>query len=216
MQTDQDQDELVTLLQNNRLLRRTYRQMNEELQALSSILQQKLQRSPPSGAGCLQSALPAFWLLQNEDHLYTLEEIQSLQRSNAKLHQLNATLAQMQMTAFKKLLDITQPERRPEKQTQTRSEAPGVGREAALRSLKEDLQKELQQLRMETGAAQKAERLARSRRNCLRVCVHVTELHNSHRRQLLEQVRENRDLELQVRMLEEELQHRRSVTPPAL
>lgn len=212
MLTDQDQEEFITLLQNNRLLRRTYRQMNEELQALSTILQQKLQKSTPSSHGCLRAALPTFWLVQNEDQLYTPEEIQSLQRSNAKLHQLNATLAQMQMTTFKKLVDITRPEKRPEKQTQTKSEPQNWKCETELQSLKEELQKELGQLRAETSVAKKEERLTLSRCNCLKICVRMTELHSNNWRHLLEQVRENQVLELQVRMLEEELQHRRSVT----
>lgn len=212
MSTNQDQQEFTSLLHNNRLLRRTYRQMNEELQALNSVLQQKLQKSTPSGNGCVASALPTFWLVQSEDHLHTPQEIQSLQRSNSKLQQLNATLAQMQMTTFKKLVDITRPEKRPEKQTQTKSES-SVKREAELQRLKEELQSQLERLKIETSIAKKEERLSLSRCNCLKICIRMTELHNSNRRRLLEQVRENQVLTLQVRMLEEELQHRRSVTP---
>lgn len=212
MLTNQDQEELSSLLQNNRLLRRTYRQMNEELTALNSILQQKLHKSTPRGNRCSALALPAFWLLQNEDDLHTPQEIRFLQSSNAKLHQLNTTLAQMQMTTFKKLVDVTRPEKRPEKQTQTKSESRNTKRETELQSLKEELQKELEQLRTETSAARKEQRLTLSRCNCLKICVRMTELHNNNRRRLLEQVRENQVLTLQVRMLEEELQHRRSVT----
>lgn len=212
MSTNQEQEEFDSLLQNNRLLRRTYRQMNQELQALNNILQQKLQKSTPTGKGCVRSALPTFSLVQNEDQVHTPDEIESLQRSNAKLHQLNAALAQFQMTTFKKLVDITRPEKRPEKQTQTRSEWQNTKRETELRSLKEELQKQLEQLQFETSVAKKEERLTLSRCNCLKICVRMTELHNNNRRRLLKQVRENQVLTLQVRMLEEELQHRRSVT----
>lgn len=211
MSTNQDQ-ELTTLLQDNRLLRRTYRQMNEELQALSSILQQKLQKSTPTGIVCLRLAPPTFSLVQNEAQLYSPQELHSLQRSNSKLHQLNATLAQFQMTMFKKLVDITRPEKRPEKQTQTKSEWQNGKHQTELQSSKEELQKELDQLKFEASIAKKEERLTLSRCSCLKICVRMTELHNNIRRRLLEQVRENQVLTLQVQVLEEELQHRRSVT----
>lgn len=211
---DEEQEEINSLLHNNRLLRRTYRQMNEELQALNGILQEKLQKSRAPGGG-LRSAPPTTSLVQNEEHLHSALEIQSLQRSNSYLHQLNATLAQFQMTTFKKLVDITRPEKRPEKQTQTRSQWPGSQRRAELQALKEELQKELQQLQLETGVAKKEERLSQSRCSCLNICIRMTELHNNNRRRLLEQVRENQLLTLQVRLLEEQLQQRRSVEAPA-
>ena len=215
MLTNQDQDAFDTLLQNNRLLRRTYRQMNEELQALNRILQQKLQKSPPGRRGCIGQPLPTFWLIQNDD-LPTPEEFQALQRCNSKLHHLNATLAQFQMTTFKKLLDVMRPEKRPEKQTQTRGEPQDQQRQVELQSLKEQLQKELEQLRSEASVAQKEERLTLSRCNCLKICVRMTELHNNNRRRLLQQVRDNQVLTQQVKMLEDELQRRRSVpTPPS-
>lgn len=211
MSLNEKQEEFNTLLQNNRLLRRTYRQMTEELQALNDILQQKLQKGTPSGYGRLSPALPSFWLVQNEAHLPTPEEIHSLQRSNSKLHQLNTTLAHMQLATFKKLLDIAQPEKRPEKQTQTRSELQTMKHHTELQRSKERLQQELEQLRVESSVAKKEERLSLSRCNCLKACIRRTELHNNNRRRLLQQVKENQVLRVQVQMLEEELQHRRSV-----
>lgn len=211
MSLNEDQEEFDSLVQNNRLLRRTYRQMNEELQALNDLLQEKMQKKTPSGFSRLRPALPTFWLAQNEAQLHTPEEIHSLQRSNSQLHQLNATLAQLQLAMFKKLVDITRPAKRPEKQTQTRSELQTMKHQTELQSLKEQLQKELEQLRFEADVAKKEERLSLSRCSCLKICIRMTELHNNNRRRLLEEVKENQVLRLQVQLLEEKLQHRRSV-----
>lgn len=210
MLENQDQDNVSALLQHNRLLRRTYRQMNDELQALDHILQQKQHKSVPTDNGWVSSVLPTFWLGQDEVHLSTSEELQFLQRSNTLLHQLNRTLAQFQMTMFKKLVDITKPEKRPEKQTQTK-EWQTMKRELELQQEKEELQNELDRLNFEMCIAKKTEFITQSRYNNLKVWVGLTERHNNRMRRLLEQVIENQVLLLEVRMLEEECQHRRSV-----
>lgn len=165
--------------------------MNEELQALHHILQQKQQRSVPTDHGWVRPMLPTSWLIQGEDHLHTSEELQSLQRSNAMLHQLNATLAQLQMTTFRKLVDITRPEKRPEKQTQTKSEWQNMKSEAELQEEEEELQKELDQLNFEMCLAKMMERISLSRYNSLKFCVKMMELHNKRMRRLLEQVMES-------------------------
>ncbi|XP_029694743.1 uncharacterized protein isoform X1 [Takifugu rubripes] len=211
MLENQDQENLSTLLQHNRLLRRTYRQMNDELQALDHILQQKQQRSVPTDNSWVSSLLPTFWLVQEEVHLFTPEELQYLQRSNNLLHQLNRTLAQFQMTMFKKLVDITKPEKRPEKQTQTKAEWQTMKRELELQQEKEELQNELDRLNFEMCVAKRTELITQSRYNSLRAWVRLTKCHNNRMRRLLEKVMENQVLLLQVRILEEEFQHRRSV-----
>ncbi|XP_029694744.1 uncharacterized protein isoform X2 [Takifugu rubripes] len=209
MLENQDQENLSTLLQHNRLLRRTYRQMNDELQALDHILQQKQQRSVPTDNSWVSSLLPTFWLVQEEVHLFTPEELQYLQRSNNLLHQLNRTLAQFQMTMFKKLVDITKPEKRPEKQTQTKAEWQTMKRELELQQEKEELQNELDRLNFEMCVAKRTELITQSRYNSLRAWVRLTKCHNNRMRRLLEKVMENQVLLLQVRILEEEFQHRR-------
>lgn len=185
--------------------------MNDELQALDHILQQKQHKSVPADDGWVSSLLPTFWLLQDEVHLFTPEELQYLQRSNTLLHQLNRTLAQFQMTMFKKLVDITKPEKRPEKQTQTKVEWQTMRRELELQQEKEELQNELDRLNFEMGVAKKTELITQSRYNSLKAWVSLTECHNKRMRRLLEKVMESQVLLLQVRMLEEEFQHRRSV-----
>lgn len=191
MSTNQDQEEFNTLVQHNRLLRRTYRKTNEELQALHHILQQKQQRSVPTDHGWVRPMLPNSWLIQGEDHLHTPEELQSLKRSNDMLHQLNATLAQLQMTTFKKLVDVTRPEKRPDKQTQTTGEWQNMKSEAELQQEEEELQKELDQLNFEMCLAKTMERISLSRYNSLNFCVKMMELHNKRMRRLLEQVMES-------------------------
>lgn len=185
--------------------------MNDELQALDHILQQKQHKSVPTDDGWVSSLLPTFWLLQDEVHLFTPEELQYLQRSNTLLHQLNRTLAQFQMTMFKKLVDITKPEKRPEKQTQTKVEWQTMRRELELQQEKEELQNELDRLNFEMCVAKKTELITQSRYNSLKAWVRLTECHNKRMRRLLEKVMESQVLLLQVRMLEEEFQHRRSV-----
>lgn len=211
MSANQDQENSITLLQHNRLLRRTYRQMNNELQALDHILQQKQHKSLPADNGWVSSLLPTFWLAQDEVRFFTSEELQYLQRSNILLHQLNRTLAQFQMTMFKKLVDITKPEKRPEKQTQTKAEWQTVKLELELQQEKEELQNELNRLNYEMCVAKKMELITQSRYNSLKAWVKLTKCHNNRMRRLLEKVMENQVLLLQVQMLEEEFQHRRSV-----
>lgn len=210
MSADQDQENFNALLQHNRLLRRTYRQMNNELQALDHIIQQKLHKSVPIDNGW-ESSLPTFWLFKDEAHPFTPEELQFLQRSNTLLHQLNRTLAQFQMTIFKKLVDITKPGKRPEKQTQTKAEWQTKKCELELQQEKEELQNELDRLNLEMCVAKKTELLTQSRYNRLKAWVRLTECYNNRTRRLLEQVMENQVLLQQVQMLEEEFQHRRSV-----
>lgn len=215
MSANQDQENFSTLLQHNRLLRRAYRQMNDELQALDHILQQKQHKSVPTDDGWVSSLLPNFWLVQDEIHLFTPEELQYLQRSNTVLHQLNRTLAQFQMTMFKKLVDITKPEKRPDKQTQTKAEWQTVRRELELQQEKEELQSELDRLNFEMCVAKNTELVTQSRYNSLKAWVGLTKCHNNRMRRLLEKVLENQVLLLQVRMLEEEFHHRRSVFLPS-
>lgn len=185
--------------------------MNEELQALHHILQKKQQKGVPTDNGWARSTLPTFWLVQGEDHLFTPEELQSLQRSNTTLHRLNGTLAQFQMTMFKKLVDITKPGKRPEKQTQTKTEWRDTKRELELQQVKEKLVRELDQLSFELSVANEKEKITQARYDSLKVWVRMTEQHHNSMSRLLEQAVENQALLLQVGMLEEELRHRRSV-----
>lgn len=208
---NQDQENFNTLLQHNRLLRRAYRQMNDDLQALDHIILQKQPAVVSRDNSWEGSSLPTFWLVQDETNSFTPEELQFLQRSNTMLHQLNRTLAQFQMTIFKKLVDITKPGKRPEKQTQTKAEWQTRKCELDLRQEKKELQNELVQLSREMCVAKKTELRTLLRYSRLKACVSLTECHNKTMRRLLEQVMENQVPLQQVQMLEEEFQHRRSV-----
>lgn len=201
---DEDQELWDTLLQHNRLLRKTNQQMKDGLEALRHTLQQKQRRRTNTDHGCRRSNEPP-WVVQDNPL-----DVNALRATNSRLHRMNRTLAQLQMTLFKKLVDITRVERRPEKHVQTRNEE---RRGRGLQQKKEQLQAELEWLELENGAAARRERLLRMQTQILTFCVRVMELCSNRRRHLILQVEENQVLEEQVRRLEEELQRRRSAVP---
>lgn len=207
MLSNQDQEYFNAVLQHNRLLRRTYRQMKDELQALDHIIQQKQYKSVSTDNGWESSLLLTFCLVQDEAHPFTPEELQFLQRSNTVLHQLNRMLAQFQMTIFKKLVDITKPEKKPEKQTQTKAKWQTLKHQLELQQEKEELQNELDRLKLEMCVAKKMELTTQWRYNRLKAWVRLTGCYNNRMRHLLEQVMENQVLLQQVQMLEEQFQH---------
>lgn len=180
--------------------------MKRDLQALYKILEQKQQKNPSNS--WLRDTLSNLRLLQTEEEPLFHEDTSYLQRSNERLQNLNETLAQFQMTTFKKLVDIMRPLKRPEKKTQTRTRWPDTEREMKLQEAKQQLQVELDRLRFETNVAKEEERVATLRYDHLKTCLRMTQQHFDRRRHLLEEEERSQDQE-------EELQQRRSVVPVA-